>query len=234
MHYCWKMCTDDISCVSQIVFPKQHVTIAPKKLVLFDFDGTIINSQSSVFSIINRLSKEFGYRKLSEELFQRLRNEKSQDILKKLGIPLLKLPFFVRKFRHELNKDIEFIKPILNIRDVLFILKNKGYILGILTSNSNENVTSFIDKNDLNFFSLIFSERSLFGKSSIIKTILKNQNLKPEEVIYVGDETRDIEAAKRNNVQIIAVCWGFNSKKILQKHNPDFLIEEPKEILEII
>jgi phosphoglycolate phosphatase len=215
-------------------FSKRHISIMPKKLILFDFDGTIVHSQSSILAIINRLSNEFGYHTLSEETFYSLRNEKSQDILKKLSIPLLKLPFFVRKFRRELNKEIEFMKPISNIRDILFILKNKGYILGILTSNSKENVTSFIDKNDLDFFSLIFSERNLFGKSNVLRAILKNQNLKPEEVIYVGDETRDIEAAQSNNIQIIAVCWGFNSKKILQKQNPDFLIEEPKELAEII
>ena len=234
MYYYWKRFTENLSDFSRIFFPKQHISIIPKKLILFDFDGTIVNSQSSILTIMNRLSKEFGYHKLSEETFYSLRNEKSQDILKKLGIPLLKLPFFVRKFRRELNKEIEFIRPISTIRDILFILKNKGYMLGILTSNSKENVQSFIDKNDLDFFSLIFSERSLFGKSNVIKTILKNQNLKPEEVIYVGDETRDIEAAKRNNIQIIAVCWGFNSKKILQKQYPDFLIEEPKELIEIM
>lgn len=234
MYHYWKRFTDNIYSFSRIFFPKQHIFIKPKKLILFDFDGTIVNSQSSVFTIINRLSNEFGYHKLSEETFHRLRNEKSQNILKKLGIPFLKLPFFVRKFRRELNKEIEFIRPIPSIRDILFILKNKGYVLGILTSNSQENVVSFIDKNDLDFFSLIFSERSLFGKSNVIKTLLKNQNLKPEEVIYIGDETRDIEAAKRNNIQIIAVCWGFNSKKILQEQNPDFLIEEPKELIDII
>jgi phosphoglycolate phosphatase len=63
---------------------------------------------------------------------------------------------------------------------------------------------------------------------------LKQQNLRLEQAIYVGDEIRDIEAAKRSNIKVIAVSWGFNSKEILAQHEPDFLIDEPKQLKEAI
>ncbi len=55
-----------------------------------------------------------------------------------------------------------------------------------------------------------------------------------EEVIYVGDETRDIEAAKKINSKVIAVSWGFNTKEALARHNPDFLIHQPSELLDVM
>lgn len=55
-----------------------------------------------------------------------------------------------------------------------------------------------------------------------------------EQVIYVGDETRDIDSAKKAGVKGIAVSWGFNSKKVLAKHHPDALIEHPQELIDIL
>ena len=63
---------------------------------------------------------------------------------------------------------------------------------------------------------------------------MKQENIKPEESIYIGDETRDIDAAKRSRVKAIAVSWGFNSQQILAEHNPDFLVHKPKELIDII
>jgi phosphoglycolate phosphatase-like HAD superfamily hydrolase len=68
----------------------------------------------------------------------------------------------------------------------------------------------------------------------VINRFLKQANLTPEEVIYVGDETRDIEAAKRSQIKMIAVSWGFNSKTVLAEHNPDFLIHHPNELIQVI
>ena len=56
---------------------------------------------------------------------------------------------------------------------------------------------------------------------------------KLDKIIYVGDETRDIEACKKVGVPIISVGWGFNTSANLKKHDPDYFIEDPKELLEI-
>jgi phosphoglycolate phosphatase len=115
------------------------------------------------------------------------------------------------------------------------VLNNNGYRLGIITSNSQENVTDFLRVNDLdNLFDFVYSGVTIFGKTTIINNVLKQKQIKPQEVIYVGDETRDIEASKKANIKVIAVTWGFNSQEVLAKQNPDFLIQEPYELLEVI
>jgi phosphoglycolate phosphatase-like HAD superfamily hydrolase len=50
----------------------------------------------------------------------------------------------------------------------------------------------------------------------------------------VGDETRDIEAAKKSHIKVIAVSWGFNSRQVLEKYSPDFLIDYPGELIDVI
>ena len=53
-------------------------------------------------------------------------------------------------------------------------------------------------------------------------------------VVYVGDETRDIRSARRSQIGIISVAWGFNSAKILQEYKPDSLIKDPLELLSAV
>ena len=59
------------------------------------------------------------------------------------------------------------------------------------------------------------------------------QALHPSNVLYVGDEVRDIEAAKKAGIRIAAVTWGYNSKKALEAYKPDYLVTKPEELLQI-
>lgn len=205
-----------------------------KKLVIFDFDGTIADTLDLIKEISNDLSDELGYKKLNYKDVKKLSDLKTEEIVKIIGISSIKLPFWLKKINKGLNEEIEFAKPFYGIRKALLKIKENGYKLGIITSNSKGNVKKFLRKNNLDLFDFVYSGSSMFGKNKLINKLLKEKKLKPNATVFVGDETRDIEAAKKSKVKIIAVSWGLNSKSILKKQNPDFLIDEPKEIIEIL
>ncbi|MBH8574066.1 HAD-IA family hydrolase [Nostocaceae cyanobacterium CENA369] len=206
-----------------------------QKVIIFDFDGTIADTVDALVSIANRLAVEFGYVQITEEELALLRNLTSREIIKYSGISLFKIPFLLKKVKSELKNKIHEFKPIPGIQEALTELKNQDYRLGIITSNSKENVTGFLKSNELdNLFDFIYSGVTIFGKTTIINNALRQKQLKPQAVIYVGDETRDIEASKKANIKVIAVTWGFNSPEVLAKQNPDFLIHQPSELLEVI
>lgn len=205
------------------------------KVIIFDFDGTIADTLDVIVSITNRLAVEFGYKPTSQEELAQIKNLTSRQIIKQSGISIFKLPFLIRIVKAELNKEIQRVKPIRGIREALSELKNQGNRLGIITSNSKENVIAVLETNGLQeLFDFIYSEKTLFNKSKVINKFLKQENLNPEEVIYVGDETRDIEAARKSQIKAIAVSWGFNSAEVLAEQNPDFLIHQPNELTEVI
>ena len=60
------------------------------------------------------------------------------------------------------------------------------------------------------------------------------QQINPHEVIYVGDEERDIIASKKARIKNIAVTWGFNSKEKLSREKPDYIVDSPMQIIEIV
>ena len=74
-----------------------------------------------------------------------------------------------------------------------------------MTSNSKENVKVFLKKNNLDLFGKNYLESNVFGKHRLIKKFIKINNLKKDNLIYVDDETRDIEACKKIGLKIVAV-----------------------------
>jgi phosphoglycolate phosphatase-like HAD superfamily hydrolase len=206
-----------------------------EKVIIFDFDGTIADTLDAIVNISNRLAADFGYKQTSIAEIAQLQNLNSRQIIKQSGISIFKVPFLIRKVKGELNKEIQRLKPIPGIKEALIDLKSQGNELLIITSNSKENVMLFLEKNNMHdLFNFIYSGATLFGKSKVINKILLQENLKFEEVIYVGDETRDIEAARKSYIKAIAVSWGFNSQEALAAQNPDFLIHKPNELINVI
>ncbi|MBD2499448.1 HAD-IA family hydrolase [Anabaena azotica] len=206
-----------------------------QKVIIFDFDGTIADTVDALVGIANRLAAEFGYAQITPEQLTLLRSFSSREIIKYSGVSLIKIPFLVKKVKSELKNKIPELKPIPGIKEALIQLQQHDYKLGIITSNSRDNVTAFLAINELDsLFDFIYSGVTIFGKTTIINNVMRQKQFKPHAVIYVGDETRDIEASKKANIKVIAVTWGFNSSEILAKQNPDFLINHPTELLEVI
>lgn len=205
------------------------------KVILFDFDGTIADTYQAIADITNQLSTEFGYKALNQEELLLIKNLSSREIVKLSEISVFKLPFLVRRIRTELSKEISELNPIEGIDLVLRELKRQGYVLGIVTSNDRANVDIFLRNNRLNrLFSYIYSSTAIFGKHRVIDRAIKENRLRRSDVIYVGDETRDIRSARKSNIPSIAVSWGFNAAEILAKNQPDYLINEPSELLKAI
>lgn len=205
------------------------------KVVVFDFDGTIADTHDTFVEIVNGLAGEFGYRPVNSEEIEILKNLSSREVIERSKVSPLWIPFLLYRVKRELNKRIDRLEPFADLYSCLASLKERGYTLGIITSNTRENVTIFLKKHQLfDFFDFIYSGTPLFGKHKIIDRLIRQNRFHVSEVIYVGDETRDINAAKKSNVKAIAVGWGFNSPKILAKFQPDYLIHHPRELLEIL
>ncbi len=111
-----------------------------KPTIIFDFDGTIANTLASMVDIVNEHAEHFGYKQIAYEEIEQLRDKGSRQILRHLGISIIKLPRIVKTIRAELNHQIPLLETTVNIKTTLQKLKEQNYTLGILTINSKENV----------------------------------------------------------------------------------------------
>jgi len=203
------------------------------KMLLFDFDGTIADTFEHTMRITNILSDEFKFKKVHDHEIDFLKGKTVHEIIKHLNVPILKIPSIVTKARHELHKQIDTIQPIEGLKEVLPQFKQAGLRMGILTTNSEQNVETFLEMHDLKVFDFIVSTSRIWGKNHGINKLIKQENISPCDILYVGDETRDIEAAQKAGVRVIAVTWGYNSQTVLEKFRPDFIVNTPAELFSL-
>lgn len=191
-------------------------------LVVFDFDGTICPSYPLFIDQMKLL--------LNLEIDgEPLRGLHAKEIMKKMGISKLRLPFLLHKARRNVQKELVSLPPVAGIAEQIRALKQAGASLGILTSNSQENVRLYCERHGLDCFDFIYTSSNVFGKAKHLNAIASKTGCK--NFVYVGDEVRDIEAAKEAHIQIIAVTWGYNSKKLLEEAKPNILCEIPTDII---
>lgn len=202
--------------------------------VIFDFDGTIADTFPLAAKILQDLSQTYGYHRLSNKDLERLRDYSIREIFSHMHVPFYKLPFLTRDVKKALQQQRESFQPIMGISSVLKALKAYEYHLSIITSNNKSIVESFLKKHTIDIFDYIYTGTSLFGKAQVIEGFLRKNQIPKEEAIYIGDEIRDVEAAKKVGIPIISVTWGLNSKKGLKRFKPDYLIEKPENIVDIL
>ncbi len=203
-----------------------------KKTIIFDFDGTIADTLDLWVDLYNNIAHEFDCNVVGKSEVKKLQTMRPQQVLDEYWVSMIKLPFLLFRLRRELKKRIIELKPINGIVQAIKEIKDAWFHLGIMTSNTKSNVKSFLDINWLdNIFDFIHSGRNLFGKDRVIKRLMKRNNLNNDDAVYVGDETRDIEASQKVGIPIVSVSWGFNTRSILESLNPNVIVDDPKDLL---
>lgn len=196
--------------------------------IIFDFDGTLCDSLSVTIKSANAFLVKNNMKTISIE---EVRQNGLKKIIKDRSVPAYKLPSYIKMGRKILLEKFNEVKSFPNLRDVVVEL-SREHTLGILTSNSEESVKRFLKRERMSaYFDFIYSEFSLFGKDGKIKKIIKKHSFSPNETFYIGDETRDIEAAHKARIKSVAVTWGFEKKELIKKSKPDYLVEAPAELL---
>ena len=212
----------------------QNKMVKKFKNIIFDFDGVIGNTIEEIVNIVIGFYEEFRHQKANPKDIQKFIGKGIMQVIKELKVPITKIPYFEKKVRKELVLRIDNIKIFDGINEVLQQIKKEGYGLGILSSNSTENIRHILKKNNLDFFDFIYSGSSFFGKGKILAKLLKRYHLEAKQTLYIGDELRDIQAAKENKISSLAVGWGYNKENLLKAEKPDYFVKKPKDILKII
>jgi phosphoglycolate phosphatase len=206
-------------------------SLMKKSLIIFDFDGTIADTLLVAVQIINELGTEFDLPRVSKHEFVTFKNKSVSELMRLSGLSWLQLPLFIKRVREGFKRHLEEVRPIQGMPEILHTLQARGYRMGILTSNTQEGVTAFLSGYDIELFEFIHAPDSIFGKGKMLREILRTSGLKEEQVIMIGDEARDVEAAHKAGVEAIAVTWGFNAEQLLLEHEPERLVHQPEELL---
>jgi len=201
------------------------------KTFIFDWSGTLSDSFHSFCQVYELIRKELGGHPLTKEQIQ---DTFTMPYMKFWNMHLPSLT----KERQDILYE-KFINQVRNtklyptVQKTIQYLHKAGHKLFIISSDYP---STLIPETKESGLSKLFTEilGQAHEKQHAISSLLKKYNLDPKNTFYVGDTSGDIEAGKIAGTKTIGISWGFQSKKILAKSNPDFLINNIAEIKDII
>jgi phosphoglycolate phosphatase len=205
------------------------------RTLVFDFDGTIADTLGETRRIFNQIAPDYGIRQVEEHELEELRHLSLKELLDHLDIPKRRVPAIIARGTGMMRGNITQLPLIQGMGEVLIELRRHVHSFGILTSNATCNVDLFLKTHGLREqFDFISSTSKLTGKSKHLKAIRKTFSLRPEQMLYIGDEIRDVKASQKAGIPVAAVTWGFNSRASLATSAPDYLFDQPADFLRLL
>ena len=202
-------------------------------LAIFDLDGTLADSFPWFLRTINDVADHFGFRRVRDEEVEELRHASSREILARLEVPLWKLPAIARHARRLKAEAASEISLFAGVETMLQTLAGNGVQLALVTSDSEANAREKLGEAAA-LFSHFDCAASLFGKPAKFRRVVRRAGVEPAQVISVGDEVRDIEAARAVGIACGAVCWGYAAPAALRALAPDYMFAKMDEIAEAL
>lgn len=205
----------------------------PYSLAIFDLDGTLIDSFPWFLRTINDVADRFGFRRVRDEDVEVLRHASTREILSRLEVPVWKLPAIARYARRLKGEAAAEISLFAGAEAMLRALAGNGVQLALVTSDSEANARAKLGASAA-LFSHFDCAASVFGKPAKFRRVIRQASVVPQNVISIGDEVRDIEAARAVGIACGAVSWGYAAPAALQALAPDYMFAEMDEIADAV
>ncbi|MFL2800443.1 MAG: HAD family hydrolase [Paracoccaceae bacterium] len=214
-----------------------------EKLLLFDYDGTLVDSAQM---IIDGTIEAFNRCGLAPPKTEEIKAGIGQklDIAIESYLPSEYKGVLDEVIRHYrawyVEKDLEGtqFEPLFeSVKPVLKILQQDGWNLGIATNKSLRGLSRGLSHHNIEkFFSIIMTTDHFTPKPDKAMAIhaLRTLKVKNSKAFMIGDTVYDIKMGKDAKINTVGVTWGYNSEEELHQENADYIIHDPKELVEIL
>lgn len=211
------------------------------KAVIFDLDGTLLNTLEDLTDAVNHVMRQFNY---PEHTIEEIRSFVGNGI--KLLIerslpdgkdnPEFDKVFSEFKSYYTSHCQIK-TRPYDGIMELISSLKEQGYKLAIVSNKNQSAVTELNNIYFSDYISTAIGEKEGVRKKPAPDTVIKALNelgISSDDAVYVGDSDVDRETAKNSDMDCISVTWGFRDRKLLESLKPYAIIDKPDELLNYV
>ena len=207
-----------------------NARVVPYSLVIFDLDGTLADSFPWFLRNVNDVADRFGFSRVGDDDIASLRQAGSREILRRLQVPLWKLPAIVRHMRRMKAAHLADIPLFPGTETMLRGLRDGGLTLALVSSDNEANARRQLGE-AAGLFAHFDCGASLFGKAAKFRRVVKRAGVQPSQALAIGDEIRDIEAAHAAGIACGAVTWGYAAPEALRALKPDMILEMVEDIV---
>lgn len=203
-------------------------------LVILDFDGVLADSAPWMLANLGRLCQRHGLRRPDDATLESLRGVSNRQIMTELRVPFWKLPAIARDLRAMVLADAATIPLFAGAQVFLDGLHEAGVRLALVSSNSEAAVRKILGADSTARISRFRCGAGLFRKAPLLTRVQRELGVAPGRVLCVGDETRDVEAARKAGFASAAVTWGYATPAALRAAGPDHLVDGFQALSELI
>lgn len=214
-----------------------------KKLVIFDLDGTLLDTLGDLANSTNHALKYFGYEEHECEDYRYFVGNGITKLIEKALPPDARYDEIITQVKaefisHYLNHKTELTKPYPGICNLLDKLHHQGVILAVASNKFHEatrDLIHFYFENGT--FDIVLGQkedRPAKPHPAIIEEILGMTDVAKEETLYVGDSEVDMHTAENSGVESVGVTWGFRPRHELEENGAKHIVDHPEEILQFI
>lgn len=211
------------------------------KAVLFDLDGTLIDSEKDIAEAANFTRVHYGLKPVSDSTIATFVGNGVMVLLSKA----LETKDEVRiQEAHEVFKShyrdhcADHTKVFPGILELLEAFKKKGIKMGVVSNKPQEFTDAILEKLGLvGYFEVAFGPEATVNRKphpEPLLTALKRMGVSTSEAVMIGDSVVDIEAARAAKVLVGVFTHGYGTRETLSASDPDWLVDSPKEFLEIL
>ncbi len=212
-----------------------------KKAVIFDLDGTLLNTLDGLKDSTNYALKNLGYAPHSAENIRKFVGNGVSKLIER-AIPGGKsnsdFETCLKLFKtHYSETMLQATKPYAGIIELLNELKQKDIKIAVLSNKFDAAVKLLCEKYFSGLIGVAVGESEKTPPKPNpqgVLSILQYFNLTEDDVIFVGDSEVDVRTAKNAGVNCVGVLWGFREKEILEKEGADVIINQPDELIKHI
>jgi HAD superfamily hydrolase (TIGR01549 family) len=204
------------------------------KTIIFDFDGTLGDTILILLKIYNDLADVHGLRHVEHKDWLRLRQGTFREGFKWSGMSPFQAPGMITQGLKMMEAHTSEVKLFPEMMKVVKHFKSKGYDLYVLSTNSDKVIKQVLDEHGYGDDLTVLKSSKVFGKSRDIKRLVKEKGLVKQDVWMVGDEARDMVAAKKAGVNGLAVTWGLQPEKMIKKVKGIIIVHTPGDVIKVI
>ncbi|ONH84130.1 HAD family hydrolase [Roseomonas mucosa] len=202
----------------------------PYALAAFDFDGTLADSFPWFAGVLNGVADRYGFRRTRPGEAEGLRGLEVGAILDHLGVARWKLPFIARHMRRLAARDAAALPLFPGMDECLRRLSAGGLVLAMVSSNAEATIRRVLGPDLSACIAHWQCGAALSGKPRKLRAVLRRSGTVPQRAILIGDEIRDIRAARAMGMAAGAVGWGYNNPRALREAGPARIFAAPDDI----
>ena len=207
-----------------------------KKAILFDIDGTVLDTQEFVFEGVKYALAQIGYPYPSEKDIKKVMGKPLVEFYSSL-LPEIESDKLSRLHRQFQEKNYHLIKPFPKTKKIIAELKRKGYLIAAVSNRMRESLIYSLKLSEVfEYFDVIVAADDVVNPKphkDHLLVALEYLKIQPEEAFMVGDTENDILAGKNAGVKTVGVTYGWMGKDIA-KHKPNYVIDDMDQLTEIL